>query len=142
MFVLGCTDAQYAAQQQIMDPCEQATFNPQACQMAMGAGGYNYGGMWYPMVYSHPYNYYYGGYHTYVVHGGVVRSRPYNAYSTIHTPTTRVYHAPVRTSPYNRPSPYRSPIYNRSPIRSSPSFRSSYRSYSSPSRSYSSGHRR
>ena len=58
-----------------VDPCEAATFNEQACQDAVRAGGYYWGGTWYPMQYYRPYPFYYDRYHTYVSSGGAVTAR-------------------------------------------------------------------
>ena len=63
------------------DPCDASTFNDQACQDAVGKGGYYWGGSWYPMNYSHPYPYYYGSYHAYISNGGTVVAEPSGAYS-------------------------------------------------------------
>lgn len=64
-----------------VDPCEAATFSEQACQDAIANGGYNWGGSWYPMVYSYPYPYYYDSYRGYVAHGGTVTAAPAGSYS-------------------------------------------------------------
>jgi len=63
-----------------IDPCARETFNELACQEAIRNGGYHYNGSWYPMTYSYPYPYYYDSYHTYVIHGGAVRSVPSESY--------------------------------------------------------------
>ena len=52
------------------DPCRPETFDEIACQQAIRQGGYHHNGAWYPMYYSHPYPYYYDGYHTYISHSG------------------------------------------------------------------------
>src|SRR5882724_673076 len=63
------------------DPCDQAYFNNFACEQAVGAGGYYWGGSWYPMRYSYPYPYYYDHYNTYVRRGGRVYSAPGGSYA-------------------------------------------------------------
>lgn len=55
-----------------VDPCQPATFQPQACQMAIAQHGYAYQGTFFPMYYPSPYMGYYGGYNTYVARGGRV----------------------------------------------------------------------
>lgn len=65
-----------------VDPCEAATFNEQACQDAVRAGGYYWGGTWYPMQYYRPYPFYYDRYHTYVSSGGAVTAAPAGSYSS------------------------------------------------------------
>src|SRR5690348_18322304 len=45
------------------DPCAPETFNELACQEGIRRGGY-----------SHPYPYYYDGYHSYMSHGGSAHS--------------------------------------------------------------------
>ena len=63
------------------DPCESATFDEAACQEATRQGGYYYGGSWVPMMYPHPYPYYYDSYSRYVRGGGRTSSAPSGAYS-------------------------------------------------------------
>ena len=63
-----------------IDPCEPATFNDLACQEAVSAGGYYWGGSWYPMTYSRPYPYYYDSYRGYVSRGSIVRPAPGERY--------------------------------------------------------------
>ena len=63
------------------DPCEDQYFDDYACQQAVGAGGYYWGGSWYPMTYHYPYPYYYDHYRTYVSHGGHVIVAPSGSYS-------------------------------------------------------------
>jgi hypothetical protein len=63
-----------------LDPCDSATFNEMACQQAVQSGGYYWNGSWFPMVYSHPYPYYYDHYHSYVSRGGSVVSAPGTSY--------------------------------------------------------------
>src|SRR6478672_13620663 len=63
------------------DPCEAATFNEFACQQAVQQGGYYYNNVWYRSSYYHPYPFYYDHYHTYVSHGGSVRSVSSGNYS-------------------------------------------------------------
>ncbi len=48
-----------------LDPCAARTFNAQACQDAVRGGGYYWNGAWFPMIYSHPYPYYYDSYQSY-----------------------------------------------------------------------------
>jgi hypothetical protein len=67
------------------DPCEAQYFNEMACQEAVRAGGYHWGGTWYPMMYHYPYPYYYDSYRTHVSRGGRVFSAPSGSYS----PTAR-----------------------------------------------------
>ena len=38
-------------------------------------------GRWYPMLYSHPYPYYYDSYRSHISSGGTVRSAPSSSYS-------------------------------------------------------------
>jgi hypothetical protein len=63
------------------DPCQSQSFNELACRDAVSAGGYYWGGMWYPMVYHYPYPYYYDNYHSYLSRGGSVYSAPASSYS-------------------------------------------------------------
>lgn len=58
------------------DPCNQATFNEQACQDAVRSGGYYWRGSWVPMMYHNPYPYYYDSYRGYVSRGGTVHAAP------------------------------------------------------------------
>jgi hypothetical protein len=73
-----------------LDPCEPASFNQQACQSAIDAGGYYWRGSWYPMSYHYPYPYYFDSYRTYVSRGGRVTTAPAASYvgsggSSIHS---------------------------------------------------------
>jgi hypothetical protein len=45
-----------------VDPCNTATFNAPACEVAVQDRGYHYHGAWVPMVYPSPYLFYYSGY--------------------------------------------------------------------------------
>src|SRR6185369_12232162 len=63
-----------------MDPCQPSYFNQQACQEAIDGRGYYWGGTWYPMVYSHPYPYYFDSYRSYTSGGGRVYTAPSEAY--------------------------------------------------------------
>jgi hypothetical protein len=67
------------------DPCEPSYFNEGACQEAVRAGGYHWGGTWYPMMYGYPYPYYYDAYRSHVSRGGTHRAAPSSSYS----PTVR-----------------------------------------------------
>ena len=62
------------------DPCEAATFNEQACQDAVNSGGYYWNGSWYPIMYSHPYPYYYDSYRSYLAKGGASSAAPAKTY--------------------------------------------------------------
>ncbi len=64
------------------DPCAQATFDQVVCQQAVANHGYNSYGIWRPMMYSYPYLYYYGGYHSYLRSGGVVHPAGGSVYSS------------------------------------------------------------
>jgi hypothetical protein len=72
-----------------VDPCNTRTFNPPACQQAIAARGYYYQGQFFPMIYPSPYSFYYGGYNTYIAHGGRVYSAPPSAYQRNYVPTTQ-----------------------------------------------------
>ena len=63
-----------------VEPCQPATFNQQACQQAVSAGGYYWNGSWWPMTYHYPYPYYYDSYRSYVGNGGQVSAAPPEAY--------------------------------------------------------------
>src|SRR5678816_3178246 len=63
------------------DPCESQYFDELACQEAVRAGGYYWGGSWYPMMYHYPYPYYYDHYQTYVRGGGSVSRAPSGIYA-------------------------------------------------------------
>jgi len=52
------------------DPCAKETFDPDRCQDAVRRQGYHYGGAWYPMFYSQPYQSYYGSHMSYANSGG------------------------------------------------------------------------
>jgi hypothetical protein len=69
-----------AGNQRKQDPCQPATFDQQACQLAVHAGGYYWNGLWTRMTYRHPYPYYYDSYRRYVGKGGQVRAAPPEAY--------------------------------------------------------------
>jgi len=62
------------------DPCQQETFNEQACQEAVNAGGYYWNGAWVPMTYHYPYPYYYDSYRSYAGRGGQVTPAAPGAY--------------------------------------------------------------
>ena len=64
-----------------MDPCQQGSFNEQACDEAVRSGGYYWNGGWVPMTYHYPYPYYYDSYRSYVSRGGSVAPAVSGAYS-------------------------------------------------------------
>jgi hypothetical protein len=64
------------------DPCAQATFDQMQCQDAVANRGYNSYGVWHPMMYAYPFAYYYGGYHSYLRGGGIVRPAGAAIYSS------------------------------------------------------------
>ena len=64
-----------------VDPCNTATFNAPACEVAVQNRGYNYHGGWVPMVYPSPYLFYYSGYTRALSAGLPVYSAPASAYS-------------------------------------------------------------
>ena len=68
------------------DPCEAQYFDEFACQEAVRAGGYHWGGTWYPMTYHYPYPYYYDSYRSHVSKGGKVFGARPGSYSK---PTVR-----------------------------------------------------
>jgi hypothetical protein len=63
-----------------IDPCEAATFNELACNEAVRNGGYHYRGTWFPMMYSHPYPFYYDMYRNHMARGGMVQPAPSSSY--------------------------------------------------------------
>jgi len=71
-----------ACQRQRLDPCQQATFDQQACEDAVRSGGYYWNGSWVPMIYHYPYPYYYDSYRSYVSGGGAVHPTPSGAYAS------------------------------------------------------------
>jgi hypothetical protein len=64
-----------------VDPCNTATFNAPACEVAVQNRGYNYHGGWVPMVYPSPYLFYYSGYTRAIAAGVPVYSAPASVYS-------------------------------------------------------------
>jgi hypothetical protein len=56
---------------QAADPCASATFNGNACQVAVRHQGYCEGSTWVNMTYQQRYPYYYDSYQTYLAAGGV-----------------------------------------------------------------------
>lgn len=67
------------------DPCGQTSFDQTLCQAAVAQHGYYWYGVWRPMSYLYPYSYYYGGYHTYIASGGIVRPAGSGVYSRSYT---------------------------------------------------------
>ena len=70
-----------ACSRQHMDPCQQGSFNEQACDEAVRSGGYYWNGGWVPMTYHYPYPYYYDSYRSYVSRGGSVAPAVAGAYA-------------------------------------------------------------
>src|SRR5512133_342420 len=70
-----------ACQRSRRDPCDSASFDAGVCQDAVRNGGYHYHGTWIPMVYSHPYPYYYDSHSQYVSRGGAMRPAESGAYA-------------------------------------------------------------
>ena len=64
-----------------VDPCNTATFNAPACEVAVQGGGYRYHGAWVPMVYPSPYLFYYSGYTRALNAGLPVYSAPASVYA-------------------------------------------------------------
>ena len=62
------------------DPCAQQYFDERLCQSAIQNRGYHYGGTWFPIMYSHPYTYYYGAHRTFLGSGGTYLATPVEAY--------------------------------------------------------------
>jgi hypothetical protein len=62
--------AQQPADIQSADPCESATFNGKACQVAVRHQGYCEGSTWVNMTYQQRYPYYYDSYQAYLASGG------------------------------------------------------------------------
>ena len=62
--------AQQPADLQSADPCESATFNGKACQVAVRHQGYCEGSTWVNMTYQQRYPYYYDSYQAYLAAGG------------------------------------------------------------------------
>jgi hypothetical protein len=52
------------------DPCENRTFNEQACLQAVKSGGYYWNGKWVPVTYYFPYSHYYDSHQSSVESGG------------------------------------------------------------------------
>lgn len=69
-----------------VDPCARVTFNQPACERAIAGHGYNYNGVFYPMLYPNPYSYYYGAYDSYRLSGGHVYIAPSAAYAPHYVP--------------------------------------------------------
>jgi hypothetical protein len=70
-----------ACGRQRMDPCQQASFDQQACEDAVRSGGYYWNGGWVPMTYHYPYPYYYDSYRSYVSGGGHSQAVPTGAFA-------------------------------------------------------------
>jgi hypothetical protein len=66
----------------MVDPCNQATFNQPACEIAIQNRGYHYHGAWIPMIYPNPYFFYFNSYNSYVARGGTVYSAPMSSYAS------------------------------------------------------------
>jgi hypothetical protein len=63
-----------------VDPCNTATFNQPACEVAVQQNGYHYHGAWVPYFYTNPYPFYFNRYNSYVARGGTIYSAPLSAY--------------------------------------------------------------
>ena len=64
-----------------VDPCNTATFNAPACEVAVKDRGYHYHGAWIPIVYPSPYLFYYAGYTRAIGAGVPVYSAPASVYA-------------------------------------------------------------
>ena len=63
------------------DPCDERSFDATACGDAIRNGGYYWRGSWVPMMYSHPYPFYFDAYSSRVSRGGSVVTVPGGTYA-------------------------------------------------------------